>query len=134
MDNSELLKRLMKIDPKALADAHDELIDGFDEKGQPISLGDPVFEIDGGMHRVPFNELREALQKRESKKFAAMQQVFKGRIPKSVVSSPEMSKGLSQKPRQESENDDGYYWDKNYNYEYMNPEAEKQKVLGKVKK
>lgn len=139
MDTSELLRRLKKIDPKALEDAHDELIGGFDKDGQPISLGDPVFEMDGEMHRVPFQKLRDVLQGKESGNQKPAQEVFRGRIPRSVgdagkpAYSPEME-GSHDSDRSRSDNDGSYYWDKNYNYEYMHPDAEKQRVLGKVRK
>lgn len=135
MDISELLKRLKKIDPKSLEDAHDELIGGFDKDGQPISLGDPVFEMDGEMHRVPFNQLRDVLQGKESGGQKPVQEVFRGRIPKLPEANMIESALRGASAASDADfNEDDYYWDKNYNYEYMNPESEKRRVLGKIKR
>lgn len=136
MDTSELLIRLKKIDPKALEDAHDELIGGFDKDGQPISLGDPVFEMDGERHRVPFQQLRDVLQGTEPDGQKPVQEVFRGRIPKLPETNMLDSalRGASAGSDDDFSPDGDYYWDKNYNYEYMHPDAEKQRVLGKIKK
>ena len=138
MDKYDLLKRIQAVDPQALVDAHDELIGGYDKNGQPIGLGDPVFEMDGEMHRVPFQQLRDVLQGREPQSPKQAQAVFAGRIPKSVVRdamvNPARQESGAVPSTNQHDSDDSYYWDKNYNYEYMNPEAEKQKVLGKIRK
>jgi len=135
MDNLELLKRLKNIDPQSLADAHDDVIEGFDEKGSPIVKGDPTFEIDGKIHTVPFKELRSVLKDSSfsipKADLVALKKSPKSVVRESEVRSPEFN---SKDPASEDYSDDGYYWDKNYNYEYMNPESEKQKVLGKIKK
>lgn len=127
-DKLEILKKLRAIDPESLAAAHDEVISGFDKDGNPIVKGDPTFEIDGKLHTVPFSQLRTVLRENRT---SPPQQVFRGRIPKSV----EIGASFDIEDEEEGSNQDGsYYWDKNYNYEYMNPESEKRRVLGKIRK
>lgn len=135
-ETSRLLQKLKSIDPESLAQAHDEMITGFDEKGNPIAEGDATFEIDNKLHRVPFEKLREALQKSNPVSTMPDTESFRGRIPKGIAQSIKINPSMDSvnTGTKDHDNDDSYYWDKNYNYEYMHPEAVKDRVLGKIKK
>ena len=126
---TKALKKLKQLDPNALQEAHDEMIDGFDEQGRPTAEGNASFELDDKLFKVPFKKLRETLHGRDTVSSQPAKEVFAGRIPRSVGSYDE--RGFYQV---NPEPDPEYYWDKNYNYEYMNPESKKKKVLGKIKK
>lgn len=123
---SKLQSILDRIDQLDLKKAQDEFIEkGYDK--DPDKL--PAFEIDDEIHTVPYRTLREYLQTGKITE-PSQRPVFKGRIP-AMPESP-----LYQ-PKQEEDNkdlEDGYYWDSNYNYEYMNPESKIQRVLGKIRK
>lgn len=139
MDKYDLLKKIQGIDPQSLIDAHDELIGGFDKNGQPIGLGDPVFEVDGQFHRIPFQQLRDVLQGKEPKRSKSTQEVFRGRIPKlpeanTLEAALRGASAVSDNNFNEDSPNGDYYWDSNYNYEYMNPESKMRKVLGKIKR
>jgi len=124
---TRVLKKLKDLAPDALQEAHDEMIDGFDEQGRPMAEGYATFELDGKLHKAPFHKLRDVLQGKDSE---PSQEVFTGRIPRSVLGTSSSYPSSTSSP----EHDSDYYWDKNYNYEYMNPESEKNKVLGRIKK
>ncbi len=92
-----------------------------------------VFEVDGQEHIIPAEAIHDYIQEHRSKHgfptlraalnnaSKSSERPFAGRIPAM--------------PKRASESDpEGYYWDTNYNYEFMNPESEKQQVLGRVKK
>jgi hypothetical protein len=131
-ETSKLLQKLKSIDPESLAKAHDEMITGFNKNGEPIAEGDATFEVDGKLHRIPFDKLREALQGKAGDSSVPPSQSFRGRIPKDIGNVVENNPSPEFKP--DSNYEDGYYWDKNYNYEYMHPEAIKDRVLTKPKK
>ena len=129
-DITRVLRKLKELVPDDLQQAHDEMIEGFDDNGMPMSQGEASFELDEKTYRVPFQKLREALQNKDTGGSQQAQEVFAGRIPRSVGSSFKSAPRANPEP----DLDPTYYWDKNYNYEYMNPESEKKRVLGKIKK
>jgi hypothetical protein len=117
---------LDRIDQSEIKKAQDEFIEkGYDK--DPDKL--PAFEIDDKIHTVPYRTLREYLQTGKATE-PSQRPVFRNRI--SVPSEP-----TSYQPKQKDTSrdfEDGYYWDSNYNYEYMNPESKMRKVLEKIKK
>ena len=127
-DITKVLKKLKQLDPDALQEAHDEMIDGFDEQGRPMAEGNASFELDDRLFKVPFKKLRETLQGKDTVSSQPAKEVFAGRIPRSVGNAVKPAPSVNPEP------DPEYYWDKNYNYEYMNPESKKNKVLGKIKR
>lgn len=131
---TRVLKKLKELAPDDLQEAHDEMIHGFDEQGRPMAEGYATFELDGKLHKAPFQKLRDVLQGKELGNQKPAQEVFRGRIPRSVGDASKLASSPVSMSDSEGNHDSGYYWDKNYNYEYMHPDAEKQRVLGKVRK
>lgn len=123
---TKALKKLKDLAPDALQEAHDEMIDGFDELGRPMAEGYANFELDDKIYKAPFHQLREVLHGPKSiDETKVVSNKFRNRIPE-YMKEYDVSDS--------DEYDQDYYWDKNYNYEYMHPDAEKQRVLGKIKK
>jgi hypothetical protein len=136
---TRVLRKLKDLAPDALQEAHDEMIDGFDEQGRPMAEGHATFELDEKMHKVPFQKLRDVLQGKDPSSVVTSKEVFRGRIPKlsetgMLETALRGASAASEDNFNEDSPDGDYYWDKNYNYEYMHPDAEKQRVLGKVRK
>lgn len=119
---------LDRIDQLELKKAQDDFIENEYYK-DPDKL--PAFEIDGNIHTVPYRTLRHYLQTGDVPKESSSP-TFRNRIPDLIVKE---EKELPEEDLEEDDDlEDGYYWDSNYNYEYMNPESKRQKVLGKIKK
>lgn len=126
-----ILDTIKKADSEELDRVHADIV-GRNQKASPDEKIESVdFELDDKIHKVPFRALREYLQ--TGKATSTPQEAFRGRIPRSVGDIVD-SERTSQRDSDGSSPDSGYYWDKNYNYEYMHPDAEKQRVLGKIKK
>ena len=124
-----ILDTIKKADSEELDRVHADIVEMNQEASPDERIVSTDFEVDGKIHRVPFRTLREYLQTgKATSDSQPPQEVFRGRIPRSVGDAGKPA------PRPDNQNDSGYYWDKNYNYEYMHPDAEKQRVLGKVKK
>lgn len=124
----EMLDRIQKEAPEELQQVHDDFIKkGYDREPDKS----PVFEIDDEIRSVPFRKLREYLQSGKVTEPSLSQvPAFRNRIPLPSSTKTEFKHSRSY----DAPKDEGYYWDDNYNYEYMNPESEKNRVLGKVKK
>jgi hypothetical protein len=104
-----------------------------DEPNNPVV--DSVFEVDGKMHRVPFEQLRKFLSNSEDvsdepAKPANIYPTMKGtRIP---ALDPEVHN--IQKPLEDMPDEDGYpyYWDDPANqYKHMSDDAVRDRVLRK---
>jgi len=92
-----------------------------------------VFEVDGQEHVIPAEAIHDYIQEHRSKHgFPTLRAALNGA---SKGSERPFEGRIPAMPKKASELDpEGYYWDTNYNYEFMNPESKKQRVLGKVKK
>ena len=132
-----ILQTIQQEDPEHLQEVHAKM-DELNRLNPQDAPHDPVFEIDDKMHKIPFQQLRQYLMGspqaaagsvvRESE-VANARNRMKAAAPQEVY---DYSKQNS--PERSGSGDGGYYWDTNTNYEYMNPEAQKEKVLGKIKK
>ena len=124
-----ILDTIKKADSEELDRVHADIVERNQKASPDERIVSTDFEVDGKIHKVPFRALREYLQTgKATGDSQPAQEVFRGRIPRSVgdiVDSELMN---------QNDSDGSYYWDKNYNYEYMNPEVEKQRVLGKIRK
>lgn len=96
-----------------------------------------VFEVDGEEVEIPTRAMHDFITEKEvrNKKISKAMQHMRGQKPFSEVRSM-LGADLASEDSDENlgDNDSGYYWDTNYNYEYMNPEAKKDRVLGRIPK
>ena len=128
----KILDTIRKADSEELDRVHADIVERNQNSSPDEKIISTDFEVDGKIHRVPFRTLREYLQTgKVTSSDQPSQEAFRGRIPKSI-SSAERKDAIQS--NSEDSHDGGYYWDKNYNYEYMHPDAEKQRILGKVRK
>ena len=130
-----ILDTIKKADSEELDRVHADIVQ-MNQKASPDErIVSTDFEVDGKLHRVPFRTLREYLQTgKATSNSQPSQEPFRGRIPRSVGDAGKPAPSLVSMSDSEGSHDSGYYWDNNYNYEYMHPDAEKQRVLGKVRK
>jgi hypothetical protein len=134
LSKRSLFKVLDQIPKDELMKTHRELSKMAQNTGEDDNQ---VFEVDGQEHIVPLadidnymtrqNEQQHLNQIRSS--FPTLRSMLESRVMPEILSPRDRSEKDDYAPE-----DDGYYWDKNYNYEYMNPESEKRKVLGKIRK
>jgi hypothetical protein len=132
-----ILDTIKKADSEELDRVHADIVERNQKASPDERIVSTDFEVDGKIHKVPFRALREYLQTgKATGDSQPAQEVFRGRIPRSVgdIVDSERTSQRDSEGRKQNDNDGSYYWDKNYNYEYMNPEAEKQRVLGKIRK
>ena len=125
----KILDTIKKADPEELDRVHADIVEMNQKSSPEKRIVSTDFEVDGKIHKVPFKTLREYLQ--TGKATNLPDEVFRGRIPRSVGDA---GKSAYSEPMNQNDNDGSYYWDSNYNYEYMNPESKLKNVLGKVKK
>lgn len=132
----KILDTINKTNPRKLRDVESELRDGESDiesmnmnSSPEEEITDTDFEVDGQIHKVPFKTIREYLQTGKVGEPSPVP-AFRNRIPLPSIPNTKPPENKDY----DASGDDGYYWDDNYNYEYMNPEAEKEKVLGKVRK
>lgn len=123
-----LWNRMDKIPAETLQEAYKDLARRAALSGEEHSQ---VFEVDGEEVILPTRAMHDFIQEKEARK-RKMEAVGQERRFSKVRET------LGVKPESEADDnlddkDNGYYWDTNYNYEYMNPESEKKQVLGKVK-
>lgn len=127
----KILDTIKKADSGELDRVHADVLEKNQNASPEEKIASIDFEVDDKLHKVPFRTLREYLQTGKAtpseSQLPEMRRRFLNRIPMQVGSDSD----LKEKPRS---SDDGYYWDTNTNYEYMNPEASKDKVLGKIRK
>lgn len=130
-DLQKIFDIINKADPEELHKVHADIVERNQKVSPEHRIVSTNFEVDGKLHRVPFKTLREYLQTGKvtpsESQPPEMRKRFMNRIPMQIVDEPASKQDTSS-------SNDGYYWDNNYNYEYMNPESEKQRVLGKVRK
>lgn len=127
-----ILDTIKKADSEELDRVHADIV-GRNKNSSPDEKIESVdFELDDKIHKVPFRALREYLQ--TGRATSPPQEVFRGRIPRPMRDAGKPAYSPDSDRMRQSDNDGSYYWDTNTNYEYMNPESEKQRVLGKIKK
>lgn len=125
----KILDTIKKADSEELDRVHADIVERNQKSSPDEKIESVDFEVDDKIHKVPFRALREYLQ--TGKATSSPQEVFRGHTPRSVEEGTHMP---APSPDNQNDSDGSYYWDKNYNYEYMHPDAEKQRVLGKIKK
>lgn len=125
---AKLQSILDRLDQIEIKKAHDELTKKRLESPDDPNNEGYAFEVGDTIQSIPYRTLREYLQ------------TGKATDPQSVVRSSDLSdkdssisellnsNGASVEGS-EKEFEDGYYWDSNMNYEYMNPESKRRRVL-----
>lgn len=130
-----ILDTIKKADSEELDRVHADIVEMNQKSSPDERIVSTDFEVDGKIHNVPFRALREYLQTgKATGDSQPAQEVFRGRIPRSVGDAGKPTYSSDSELINQNDSDGSYYWDKNYNYEFMNPESKKQRVLGKVKK
>jgi hypothetical protein len=138
MNNGEYFSKrnlfniMNKIGSSDLQETYDDLNSRSMKDGESY---DQVFEVDGKEHIIPMQAIKDYLEeKKNPSKGVIRESEINNKFSKlkNALRSPSFSPKENIKSNNESDPD--YYWDKNYNYEYMNPQAEKDKVLGKIRK
>lgn len=136
MSRAYLWNRMHKIPAQELQETYKDLAKRAALSGEEHNQ---VFEIDGEEVIVPTRAMHDFIteQKVRAEKVAKAMQYMRGQQPfsslRSNLGTDMAPKDAEDKDENFGDNDSGYYWDSNYNYEYMNPESEKRRVLGKVK-
>ena len=121
----KLLDKINEADPEELNKVHSFFVDRNLENDPNMEA---LFEVDDKLHKVPFSYLRQYLQTGKVPEDAQLKSSASASKPSRTPSVIDLKKKEDLPPQ------DGYYWDTNYNYEYMNPQAKKDQVLGKIKK